>query len=257
MIRAGMYVCGIMLLFAAVPALAGEKGPPEERVKKLEREVVELRKRLRKLEAGAKKATVPLKDSAVSLQSLIDQAKDGDTVKVPRARYVSKKSVKIDGRKDLTLACEKGTQILCVDTSADVISITNSANIRISNALLRHKKPLTEYQCHGSVLRLKKSTGVTIVESELNGCGAIGLHAQESKGISVQKCLIRKNSWCAFYLRDCAGVKIRDNVIEDNGEGMNFYKVDALEMANNVMRRNRGYTGRVPVEPGPSKPAAR
>ena len=38
---------------------------------------------------------------------------------------------------------------------------------------------------------------------------------------------------------------------------MNLYKVDALEMTNNVMRRNRGYTGRVPVEPGLSKPAAR
>ena len=132
--------------------------------------------------------------SDIDLQSLIDRTPDGGTVRVPKARFVLKRGLVVENRRNLHLECEPGSQILVDDIGADVIEIAGSEGIRISGAFFRHLKPLKGYECHGDVVKLRNSTDVMIENSELDGCGAIGLSAWQSNNLTVRNCLIAHNS---------------------------------------------------------------
>ena len=263
--RAATVYCVLLLSAAAIAprVLAGEPGgeeSPAAVLKRLEKRLTEIEKRLAAVEnrvvasdAGRQKALPPLQESKVSLQSLIDKAEDGAVVKVPRARYVSENSVVIKSRGRLTVRCEKGTEILCSDVNKDVLQITGSSQVTVEGALLRHTKPLGAYACHGSVVRVEKSTSVTIAQCELNGCGAVGLYASGSKTLVLSKCLVQKNSFTALYLDECTGVKIHDNIIRGNANLMQLHEVDDLDMSGNDTRRNSGYWGRLQTLPGPDR----
>ena len=124
----------------------------------------------------------------VDLQALIDQTGDGGEVRLAPVRYVLAEGLRIDGRRRLTLRGAAGTQIMVNNVNADVVRIRNSADIRISDLLLRHVEPLREYDCHGDVVAIVDSRDIAVVNGELNGCGAIGLSAWNSDDILVQDC---------------------------------------------------------------------
>jgi len=190
----------------------------------------------------------PLRDT--NLQALIDDADDGGVVRIPRGRYVLKKGILVKARNNLTIRCEKGAQIFVDDVNEDIISFDECRNVRLETAYLRHLKPLREYACHGDVVAVSGSEKAAIVNCELNGCGAIGLDARNSKELTVRNCYVHHNTFNAFCLSDCKKVRIQSCVIEDNANFLQAHNLDDVELSDNVIRRNGGYWRKKDAKPG-------
>jgi hypothetical protein len=75
----------------------------------------------------------------------------------------------------------------------------------------------------------------------LKGCGAVGVSGWNSKNILVRNCLVHHNTFNAFYFQSCGDVKIQSTVAEDNGNFIQMYDTQGLEMRDNVIRRNGGF----------------
>lgn len=188
-------------------------------------------------------------DSNLDLQGLIDSAPDGGTVHIPMGRYVLSDGLIVSGRKDLTIECAPGSQILVNDISADVLEIADCTNITLRGAFLRHLKPLPNYECHGDVLKIRKAENVRVENSELDGCGAIGVSAWGSNNITISHCLIQHNSFNALYFDRCDVIRVKNCVIQDNANFMQMYGSTDVEMSGNVAQRNGGYWDE-PEKPG-------
>lgn len=192
----------------------------------------------------------------LDLQALIDHAPHAGEVYVPYGRYRLKEGLKIRGRERITLTARTGTWIYVDDPHAHVISIEGSKDIQIRNLSLQHWEPLEVYECHGSVVHIQNSERVFIYNSVLDGCGAVGVYAQDSQEVQVTHCLIRNNSFNALYLARLKGVQLFSNVIHDNGNFMQAYDVEDIEMRENEVRDNFGYWARrSDTPPGPMERA--
>lgn len=178
---------------------------------------------------------------AVDIQRLIDEAEDGGLVRVPAGRYVLLDGLVVMNRKGLRIVFDEGAAVLVEDVTRNVVSIIESERISIENAKLAHRKPLKAYECHGNVLDIRDSRHVRILECDINGCGAVGVLAWDSEGVVVAGCHIHRNTFNAFYLQGCRGVRIERNVIVHNANLMQAYDVDDLEMDHNIIRDNGGY----------------
>ena len=187
--------------------------------------------------------------SDIDLQALINNTPDGGTVSIPKARFVLRRGLIVKGRKNLTIECVPGAQIFVDDISADVIEIVDSEGITIRGAFFRHLNPLKKYECHGDVVKVRNSSNLLIENSELDGCGAIGLSAWQSRNITLKQSLVANNSFNAFYFDGCGTIRIKDNVIEKNANLMQSYRSDDIEMSGNIIRNNGGYWD-TPEKPG-------
>ncbi len=191
-----------------------------------------------------------LTDSKTPLQDIIDKAKDATTVKVPLGRYTSERSVVVKGRTELDIVCEPGTEILVSDVNADVLRIVDSRKITLRGAHLRHVQPRKQYACHGSVLHTTDSSGIWVIDCDLNGCGAVGLYARKVDGLTVEHCAVRDNSFVAFYLDQCADVLIRRNIVVNNRSMLQSRQLKGLEMRDNRIRDNGGSWEQAERTPG-------
>lgn len=185
--------------------------------------------------------SLPDRTAEISLQGLIDAAADGESVAVPAGRYVLTEPLVIRGRQGLTVAFGPPAEVLLTDPNRDVVRIEDSAGITLRGALVRHLEPLAEYQCHGAVVEVSRSETVTIDDCTLNGSGAIGVSARQVRDLTIQHCVIERNSFNALCLTDCSGVRVFDCVIRANA---NFLQADGLndvEFSGNVIHDNGGY----------------
>lgn len=183
---------------------------------------------------------VSLGESSGLLRLIANGPVDG-VVKIPAKRYVLGKTLVIANRQNLTIRAEPGTEILLEDVNSAVLEIENSSNIRFEGALLRHVKPLKEYQCHGEVVVIRNSSGITIENCDLNGCGAIGVSIADAKDVSISNCWIHENTFNAVYASKCDGLKVYDCVIERNGNFLQAHDLNGVEMSGNIIRDNGGY----------------
>lgn len=244
------------LLFAAVSMLVGCSASSRPDV---EKERVSTRESdLEALRGDTQGATTPPPERpspprrSLDLQTILDEAENGDVVGIPFGEYRLANGLVIEGGKDLTVTARFGTRILVEDTDADVLTVDGGNGVRIENLYLRHIEPRKEYECHGAVVRVRNATNVRIVNCELNGCGAVGVSARTVKGLLVRKCFIHHNSFNAFYIDDGDEVKIQSCIVEDNGNFIQRYGAGSLEMRDNVLRRNGGYWEAHPdPHPGP------
>lgn len=186
----------------------------------------------------------------LDIQALIDAASDESEVSIPFGEYTLLKGLQIKNKKNLTLTSRPGTRVLVIDTDADVISVENSEGTRIENMHLSHLQPLEEYNCHGAVVRVADSTGTGILNCELNGCGAVGVSAWNSNITLIRNCLIHHNTFNAFYFESCNDVTIQSNIVENNGNFIQMYRSESLEMRDNIIRHNGGYWTS-PPDPSP------
>lgn len=188
----------------------------------------------------------PLRE--MDIQGLLADSK-GKTVRIPRGTYVFKESLNFEC-DDTTLLCEPGTWLLVEDVSNCVLSIHDVANARIENAHLAHVKPLEEYACHGAVVDVKNAKGVVISNCELNGCGAVGVRATGTKNLLVEHCWVRNNTFNAFYFDECEQINLRANVIENNANCFQMYRVTDIQASDNLIRDNGGYWSEKGAKPG-------
>lgn len=200
--------------------------------------------------AGCKGAGTEVRPplAELDIQGLLSDAK-GQRISIPRGTYVFKKGLAV-ACDDTTLWCEPGTWILVEDVNENVLNIHEVKNVRIENAHLAHVKPLREYECHGAVVDVKDSEGVVLSNCELAGCGAVGVRAYGAKNLVVEHCLIRDNTFNAFYFDTCDCVSLFANVIEDNANLFQMYRTTDIQASANLIRNNGGYWRAKDPEPG-------
>lgn len=138
-------------------------------------------------------------------------------VLITEGTYVFPNCIVLQGATNVTIEGEGTVRFHCEDTDEDVMAIIESKDITVKNVRMRHVTPLEEYQCHGAVLRVRKSENVSILACELNGCGAVGLSVWHSEEIRVSKSLIHDNSFCAFYFESVDNIGITMSTIINNG----------------------------------------
>ncbi len=189
-------------------------------------------------------------DLTTDLQALIDQTPDHGVVRIPKGRYTINRGLVVKGRTHLSILADAGTQILLTDTDQDVLTITDSRQIRVFNVLMRHVMPLRGYECHGGVIRISSSREVVIANSELNGCGAVGISAQDTQDLTIEHCYIHNNSFNALYFSDIRGLRLWSNVIVSNANTLQLYGVDDMQMSDNIIKDNTGYWRKPIHDPG-------
>jgi len=79
--------------------------------------------------------------------------------------------------------------------------------------------------------KLRQASTVVIENSELDGCGAIGVATWESNDVVIKNCLMTNNSFNTFYFDRCQDITIKENVIEQNANLMQTYRTDGIEMS--------------------------
>lgn len=185
-----------------------------------------------------------------NLQALIDQTSNDATLRIPRGTYIINNSLIIKGRTGLTIIAQTGTAIILTDADKDVLVIEDSKQIRLYNVLLRHATPLGDGRCQGGVIRIDNAKDITIANSEISGCAAVGISAQNTQGLIVEHCYIHNNSFNALYLSDINNLRLWSNVIVNNANTLQLYGVTDLQMSDNIISQNTGYW-RSPVhQPG-------
>jgi len=172
----------------------------------------------------------------LDLQTLLDNAMDDGQVEIPFGEYVLDVGLKIKDKSGLKITAQPGARILVNDVMEDIIALDNCQSARIENLYLRHVKPLDEYECQGACIRADGCGRVTIVNCELNGSGAFGVAASETRDLLVQECFIHHNTYAAIYLYECDGVTVRDNRIVNNAEVLSRLSSDNVLMENNRLK---------------------
>ena len=157
----------------------------------------------------------PLSVGQSNLQELIDATPDGGVLELEAGRaYKSDSEIWIVGRKGLTLRGGKGTEIVCTQGSPDVIVITDSADITLEGITAYHEEQ--PGGCGGGVVAIFTSHDIRVEDCDLNGSGAIGVYARESRNLTVKHNKIHNNSFTAFFLHQCTKVRFTENEFYEN-----------------------------------------
>ena len=172
------------------------------------------------------------------LQSAIDAARDGDTIILSGGTYVSAVPVAVSGRTGLTLRAEGVVWLVCKDLYADVLTVTDCADLRIEGIRARHEVKLAEYECEGSVISARSVRGLLVRGCELAGSGAVGIDLSDCEDVEVNGCYLHDNSLAALSLSEVSSVVISSNRISKNAATMYSTAVTGLTMLNNNISDN-------------------
>jgi hypothetical protein len=189
---------------------------------------------------GSKDNPALTEDQEIDIRRLLTDAEDGDEIYIPLGTYIYSGALEIYC-DNLTIICEPGTQILVSNENANVISIHGVNNFHIENARLSHLEPREDYNCHGNVIDIMYVDGVTILNCDINGCGAVGVYARQSENLLIQNCWIHENTFNAIYLQTCSDVYLLSNLIENNANFFQVYDTSGFQASDNLIRNNGGY----------------
>lgn len=149
------------------------------------------------------------------LGAVFENVQDYQEIRLLPQTYIIHEPIVLRDKKEVTIICEDETQILCTDSQQDVFRIELCDNITIENGSFGHRIP-EEESCSEAVFTIRGSRGITITNCEIFGCGAIGVQAEGCTDIILMDCMIRDNSWTAYYLFTCDSIKAINCVYEGN-----------------------------------------
>lgn len=181
-------------------------------------------------------------------QMAIDAAPNGSHIIILAGEYYSDTPIAILGKSDLTITGEGAVSLLLGDKDANVIEVEKSVNVRFENLKVKHTNPPPGDRCSGYVFSALDSTNLSIVDSDINGSGLMGLVAGNVNGILLENNFFHENREEGIYIYSGIGtVKMFNNRFEDNGSHMsyNFEKVSenrndrGLEMSGNAFLSTR------------------
>lgn len=118
---------------------------------------------------------------------------------------------------NLQLIGDEGAEIVTQPRYANVLLFRDCENIRVQGLKLGHTPE--QGLCAGGVIRLQGSANVDILDSDLYGCGILGILGEESRDVTVQNCVIHDCSQGAIYLRLCARFTMTDCTLTRIGTG--------------------------------------
>ena len=174
----------------------------------------------------------------LNLQEALEQAQEGDEVLLGEGIYKSDTAWSINGKTGLVLKGQGEVWLICRDAGSQVLSIEGSESITVQEVKLRHEEPLEEGGCEGSVIAVRESRAVRILNCELSGCGSVGVDLEASEELEISGCLIHHNSYQAVLLNECTQIVISYNTIVDNQSFLAAYGVDGLEIYGNLIAYN-------------------
>jgi hypothetical protein len=151
------------------------------------------------------------------------------------------KELNIQGIHNLTIeGMDSGkVEIKVSPRFANIMNFTNVSNITIKNIIAGHTP--APYKCDAGVLKFTNSNDISIMNSELYGCGSIGLDLKNVKRLEASNCTIDHCSLRAIQIYDSETIKFTDIKIVDHEAYSNIIMLsgskdvifEKCEMANN------------------------
>jgi hypothetical protein len=106
---------------------------------------------------------------------------------------------------------------------ANIMNFTNVNNITIKNIIAGHTP--APYECNAGVLKFTGSNDISISNSELYGCGSIGLDLDNVKRLNTSNCKIDHCSLRAIEIRNSEAIKFTENKIVNHEAYSNIIMV--------------------------------
>ena len=121
--------------------------------------------------------------------STIEQINKADNSVTWKTVYDGKE-LNIQGIHNLTIeGMDSGkVEIKVSPRFANIMNFTNVSNITIKNIIAGHTP--APYECNAGVLKFTNSNDISIMNSELYGCGSIGLDLKNVKRLEASNCTI-------------------------------------------------------------------
>lgn len=131
------------------------------------------------------------------------------------------------------------TEIIVKPRYAQIMNFINSSNIVIKNIKAGHTPQ--EYECDAGVLMFEKCQDVSISNSELYGCGSVGLKLYETKNLICDNTIINHCSLRAVYIDNSESIKFTKSKIINHEAYANIIDIsqskditfEECEIANN------------------------
>jgi parallel beta-helix repeat protein len=169
----------------------------------------------------------------------LENLKSGDRVLFARGQYSFPDGLKIQNVSNVVVAGQGRVDIVVTNLNADVISLEGCERVQIKGLRARHERPAKEYECEGAVIRLRSCQDIFIANNRLNGCGAAGVFAMDSKGVVVYENRIFNNTFAGVWLQDSSAT-IHRNKIYRNASAVITYGKCSASMTENTVEKNRG-----------------
>ena len=179
-------------------------------------------------------------DMAAKFQDTINASQPNDTIVLRSGIYRYKKGLRIHNVDNLRIEGRGEVWILVEDLYDDVFQIKESSNITIRYIKARHVRPLGQFNCEGAVIRIIQSSRIWVDGCELNGSGAVGIRAFESRDIIATNNYIHSNTLAAFMIMQSRWIAIHYNTIVNNGSSVYSLGTASIRMNKNIISNNSG-----------------
>lgn len=148
--------------------------------------------------------------------------------------YSSQNGLTLTGVSNLTLrgSGQGQTNLLVEPRSFDVLTLQDCSGITLAGMSLGHTAQAEA--CEGGVVRLEESTGVSLQDLDLYGCGTIGVQAHDSEEIRVTGCVIHHCSLSGISLSYSQDITISDSSFHSLGVGTPIFNVFDLSGCEDV-----------------------
>ncbi len=151
------------------------------------------------------------------------------------------KELNIKGIHNLTIeGMDSGkVEIKVSPRYANIVNFTNVNNITIKNIVAGHTP--SPYECNAGVLKFTASNDISIINSELYGCGSIGLNLYSVKNLEVSNSTIDHCSLRAVQISNSEAIKFTESKLVNHEAFSNIIMVNSsknivfekCEMTNN------------------------
>ncbi len=125
---------------------------------------------------------------------------DGDTILITAGTYEYDESLVLNRLADVVILGEEGTELICNSSLDNVIWINSCDRILVSGLSMRHADPGEDSRCDGNVIGIDSSNDITVMNCEINGCGAVGVYIVACGEITLLDNFIHGNSAWAVQL---------------------------------------------------------
>lgn len=177
------------------------------------------------------------------LQIMLINAADGETIDLPAGNYMFKKSLLIDGKKNVTIkgaGVEKTVLSFAMqEEGAEGIKASNCINLTFEDFTIEDSK--------GDNIKVTDTRGITFrsIKSQWTGepdetNGAYAFYPVLSKNVVVENCFAIGASDAGIYVGQSDSVIIRNNIVINNVAGIESENSRWVEIYENEAHDNTG-----------------
>jgi hypothetical protein len=142
--------------------------------------------------------------------------------------------------ENLTLVNAQGARphVYVAPAYAFPLMFRNCSNVTIEGMRVGHFPQ--EGSCLGGVIALHGCQNVQIVDTELYGCGTVGIEIVDGDSICVEGCVIEKCNTGFAMIDKTTNVSIRETIMRDNAvvDGIVMIDADSVTISGCTFERN-------------------